>query len=119
MQSQTWVILPKVTIVNAIIFLTSIAGNAGNLNGRGHASHVGFGGTGAQCREYRFSILGFLPGGPWLSSMYRVTVRYGPLARAPDLLNVHFTFIVIFNFVKVLGKPTWSPCETMSFKEAG
>ena len=32
-----------------------------------------------------FSILGFLPGGPWLSSMYRDTAWYGPLACAPDL----------------------------------
>ena len=30
-----------------------------------------------------FSILGFLPGGPWLSSID--TAWYGPLARAPDL----------------------------------
>ena len=42
--------------------------------------------------------MGFLRG-PWLSSMYRVTVRYGPLARAPDLLtksklfNIHFTVL--------------------------
>ena len=41
------------------------------------------------------------------------------LATKSKLFNIHFTVIVIFNLVKVLGKPTWSPCETMSFKEAG
>ena len=96
---------------------------AGNLNGRGHA------GTGAphvaQCREYRF-FHGFLAR-PMAFQYVQSHCTVWSIGSCPRLAHeikivqhsfYRFTFIVIF-FVKVLGKPTWSPCETMSFKEAG
>ena len=72
-----------------------------------------------------FSILGFLARRPMAFQHVQGHCMVWSIGSCPrlatksKLFNINFTFIVIFNFVKVLGKPTWSPCETMSFKEAG